>query len=298
MTELYRDSRSQKKGILLMAICASMWSIAGIFIKQIPWNPLAIAGWRSLLAGLVVLVYIRRKKIAIQINRHSILTGVSMMVTFLSFVTANKLTTAANAIVLQFTSPVFLLILSSLFLHQRFRKGDLAVVLVTLGGISLFFLDQLSPGGMAGNCFGILAGFALAIMYLVSGSCEEDSRMSGMLLGQLLTAVVGIPFFFGAQSPVTPGAIGSILVLGIIQLGIPYVLLALAVGKCPPLACCLIGALEPLLNPVWVFLFDGEAPGVFALIGGVVVIVAVTVWCVWDGKNRDGQELPTYECET
>ncbi len=291
MTIPTQDAATRKQGIMLMVICSMMWSIAGIFIKLIPWHPLAIACIRSLLAGLVVLVYIRRKRIPFQFNRVSVAAGLAMMGTFLSFVSANKLTTAANAIVLQFTSPIFLLILAAIFLGQKFRKGDVAVVLVTLGGISLFFLDQLSPGSAVGNCLGIFAGFCLAVLYLVSGNCDEDTRMSGIMLGQIMTAVAGAPFLFFTETPVSPTIVGSLLALGIIQLGIPYVLFGLAIGKCPPLACSLIGALEPLLNPVWVFLFDGEAPGLFALFGGVVVVTAVTLWCIWDDKSKAREDL-------
>lgn len=121
----------------------------------------------------------------------------------------------------------------------------------------------------------------MAGMYVVTGRTDEDSRMSGILIGHVLTAIIGIPMVFVFPTPVTPSAILSIAALGVIQLGIPYVLYGLAVKSCPPLACSLIGAIEPLLNPVWVLIFSGEVPGIFALIGGVIVICAVTGWCVW-----------------
>ncbi len=108
--------------------------------------------------------------------------------------------------------------------------------------------------------------------------------MSGILIGHLFTAIIGVPMIFVFPTPVTSTAVLSILALGIVQLGIPYVFYGLAVKTCPPLACSLIGAIEPLLNPVWVFLFSGEAPGVYALFGGAIVIFAVTGWCVWRDK--------------
>lgn len=275
------SSKSEKKAILLMAACAGLWSIAGIFIKLIPWNSLVIAGLRSLIAAAVVAAYMHTAKKQIKVNRSSLIGGLFIAGTFLSFVSANKLTTAANAIVLQFTSPVFILIISALVFRQRFRKSDLVVVVVTLLGISLFFFDKLGAGSLIGNCLGILAGLFMAGMYVVTGRTDEDSRMSGILLGHLFTAVVGVPMIFVFPTPVTSTALLSILALGVIQLGIPYIFYGLAVKSCPPLACSLIGAIEPLLNPVWVFLFDGEAPGAYALFGGVIVISAVTGWCVW-----------------
>lgn len=128
---------------------------------------------------------------------------------------------------------------------------------------------------------GILAGFFMAGMYIITGRADEDSRMSGILFGHTLTAIIGVPMMFVFPTPITTTALLSVLALGVVQLGIPYVLYGLAVKHCPPLACSLIGAIEPLLNPVWVFIFNGEAPGMYALLGGAIVITAVTGWCIW-----------------
>lgn len=277
-------ARQTKHSILLMTSCAFLWSIAGIFIKLIPWNPMVIAGMRSAIAAVVVAIFIRVTGKKIKINRASVIGGISIAGTFFAFVTANKMTTSANAIVLQFTSPVFIMIISALVYHQHFHKVDLATVGITVFGISLFFFDKLGAGSLLGNCLGILAGLFMGGMYVVTGRTDEDSRMSGILLGHVFTALIGVPMLFFFPAPVTSTAVISIVVLGILQLGIPYILYGLAVKDCPPLACSLIGAIEPLLNPVWVFIFSGEAPGVFALIGGVIVIAAVTGWCVWRDK--------------
>ena len=276
---------TERRAILLMAICASLWSIAGIFIKLIPWHPLTIAGARSLLAAGCMAVYLGACRMHMRINRTSIVSGIFTCLTFLGFVTANKYTTAANAIVLQFTAPVFILILSAIFLKQRFARADLITVFLTLCGISLFFFDQLAPGNLFGNLCAIFAGLMMACMFLLTGYTDPESRMSGLLLGHLFTAVVGIPAAFLTETTMSPTAIGSILVLGIVQLGIPYVLYGIAVKDCPPLVCSLLSAIEPLLNPVWVFLFTREAPGVFALLGGAVVILTITVWCVWRDRR-------------
>ncbi|MCI2055735.1 MAG: DMT family transporter [Oscillibacter sp.] len=270
----------KNKAILEMLICATMWSTGGIFIKLIPWNAMTIAGWRSLIAAGVVLLYLRLGHVSVCFSRQAAINGLFQCLTFVSFVVANKLTTAANAIVLQFTAPVFLMVYSTVLLHQKFRKGDALAVLCTLGGISLFFFDQLSPGYLLGNCIAIAAGAFMAGMYLSIGQADAPTRMGGMLLGHLFTAAVGIPFTVFTATKLSAVPVACILALGIIQLGVPYILLILSSDNCPPLACSLLGAVEPLLNPVWVFLFDGEAPGIFALLGGVIVVAAVTVWCV------------------
>lgn len=278
----------QKKAIFLMALCASLWSIAGIFIKLISWNPFAIAGFRSLIAAFVLIIYMKYAHLKFKLNRISFIGGSFLSATFLCFVVANKLTTSANAIVLQFTAPIFILILSVLFLKQKFSKADILAVGITLIGIPLFFFDQLSSGNLFGNCIAITAGLTMSVMFVCIGnSNDDDSRMSSILLGHIFTAVIGIPFFFIFPNTVTvtPISIISILILGIVQLGIPYTLYGIASKDCPPLMCSLLGAIEPLLNPVWVFLFTGEAPGIFALIGGVIVIITITIWCIWRDKS-------------
>lgn len=284
MTALLSTEQEKKTAVLQMCICAFLWSTGGIFIKLIPWSPFAIAGMRSLISAAVVFLYMRKRGIALRICRESLLSGFFMAGIFLFFVIANKLTTAANAIVLQFTSPVFMLILGALFLHKKCRRGDVIAVGVTLFGISLFFFDQLAPGSMLGNLFAILAGFMVAAAYLLVGEVDEETRMSGVLLGQLITVAVGLPFVFITRAEFTPVSILCIAALGIFQLGIPYVLFALSIKHCSALACNLIGVIEPLLNPVWVFLFDGEAPGFFALVGAVVVMAAIVSWCIWSDK--------------
>jgi len=275
----------KRRAIIQMLVCATLWSTGGIFIKLIPWNPFVIAGWRSLVAVGTVLLFLKIGKVKFKFNLRAVLMGAFMCLTFLSFVTANKLTTAANAIVLQFTAPLFLLVFSAVFFHEKFRRADLLAVLVTMGGIALFFLDKLDGGFLLGNCVAILAGAFMGGMYLAIGKVDEETRMGGMLLGHIFTAAVGIPVTFFTPAPVSTTAILCILGLGVIQLGLPYILLTLSSKNCPPLACSLLGAIEPLLNPVWVFLFSGEAPGFFALVGGVIVIVSITLWCIWQNSH-------------
>ena len=277
-----------------MALCACLWSISGIFIKWISWSPFLIAGGRSLISAAVLGLFMAVSRIGIQVCRSSLCAGISLGVSFLCFVSANKLTTAANAIVLQYTSPIFILIISALFLHQQIKKRETAVVCAAAAGICLFFLDQLSPGNIAGNFLGILAGFFLSIMFVLIGLAgnNDSIRMSGILFAHIFTALIGIPVGASFTASISTREICLILILGIFQLGIPYILYAIAAKDCSPLACSLIGMLEPLLNPVWVFLFDGESPGPFALAGAVIVITAVACWCVIENRNQRLSEFP------
>ena len=279
---------AKTKAMVMMVICALLWSLGGIFIKLISWHPLLIAGGRSLIAAAVLGGYMLVKKVPVKVSRYSVWAGVSLCACFLLFVAANKLTTAANAIVLQYTAPIFILIVSAVFFRDPLKKREILAVLGTVAGMVLFFFDQLSPGNIYGNVMAILAGAFLGVMFTLVGKAGGDDsvRMSGILFAHLLTALIGIPAGLPGTASCTGAEIWYILILGVVQLGIPYVLYALASRDCPALACSLIGMLEPLLNPVWVLIFAGEVPGVFALAGACVIIGVVTWWCVADGKAQ------------
>ena len=283
-----------------MVVTAIMWSIGGIFIKLISWNPFLIAGIRSVISGSIMAVYMAKSHVSFKLNRYSFLAGIGLGFSATLFTIANKLTTAANAIVLQYTAPIFILILLAVFFHQKMVKREVVVVLITMIGMVLFFFDQLSPGNILGNIFGILAGIFLALMFVMVGKGGDDdgTRMSGILLAHSITFLIGVPTgliatFMAAGSGVLEGAAATsplgleilyVVILGVFQLGIPYVLYGIASKDCQPLACSLIGMLEPLLNPVWVAFFIGEVPGMFALVGAVIIIGTVTWWCIQESK--------------
>jgi drug/metabolite transporter (DMT)-like permease len=274
----------RNKGILLMVICAVLWSTGGIFIKLIPWNPMFIAGFRSLIAAAVYAFYMRWQRIPFVVNRDSVLAGIFISGNFFLYIAANKLTTAANAIVIQYSAPIYILIISALLYRQRFRRGDLLTVALTTLGIALFFFDKLSNKSMLGNLLAVFAGVFFAAMFVVTGHADDRSRASGIMLAHLIATVVGLPFFFFSQNVFSMPALAAIFALGIFQLGIPYLLYGIAAKNSTPLSCSLISFIEPLLNPVWVFLFNGEAPGFYALLGGAVVLATVVVYTVWNSK--------------
>jgi len=279
--------KAERKGILQMLLCALLWSMAGIMFKYIPWHPMAIAGARAFFAGITVIVYIRLRKLPLIINRQTLLTGTAMCLCCTLFVLGNKMTTAANAIVLQYTAPVFLLLFSAFFLGKRFGKADVAAVLCTLLGIALFFFDQMDAGQLAGNLISVAAGAAMGLMYMCMGEAQGAERFSSIFVCEVLTSLIGLPFFPAGSMDFSFLPVFLIIVLGVFQLGLPYILYALASASCPALACSLIAALEPLLNPVWVLLIYGEKPGIFALLGGSVVIVTITLWCILGDKQKE-----------
>jgi drug/metabolite transporter (DMT)-like permease len=277
--------KQRRVAIGQMFVCAALWSIAGILIKLIDWHPLVIAGFRGLFAAITVGVYMLVFRQKLLLTKNVILSAFFLSATFICFVSANKLTTAANAIVLQFTAPIFIMVFSSLFFRQKFHLSDYVTVALTFIGIAVFFVGSLRNGGLAGDIIAVLSGMFMAGMYIFVGRTDASEKMSGMFFGQVITALVGIPFMFYSETVFTAEAVAAVIILGVVQIGIPYILLALASRHCPPLACSIIGAVEPLLNPVWVLIFDGERPGLFSILGGIIVIAAVTAQCVFQDRR-------------
>jgi len=278
---------NKNKAIFEILLCSALWSIAGIFMKGIPWSGFAIAGVRSLIAGCIMACFMKMKHLKPVLNRRSILGGLGVGGTMILFSVANKTTTAANAIVLQFTCPIWIMLLSSIAFRQKFRRADVIAVTLTFLGIALFFADGLGAGNTGGNFIALASGLTFAVYYLSLGACTEEERMSSVLVGNSVTFLVGLPFLLFTGPEITGRSILFILILGVFQLGIPYVLLAHASGWCPPLVCSLLGALEPLLSPVWVAVFDGEIPGALALLGAVIVIITITAWCIHNGREEE-----------
>ena len=279
--------KKEHAGILQMIVCAMLWSIAGIFLKLLPWNGLAAASLRSLFAGITIGIYMLIRHIRFSVTRETLRAGLLTGSVYLCFTAANKLTTAANAIVLQFTAPAFIVVFSAILYGKKIRRADLAAVLAVLSGIALFFFDQLGPSTAVGNLVAIAAGMFMAGMFMAVDRLESKERFSAVLLGQCFAFLVGLPAVILTKPVLNAVTVSSILVLGIFQLGISYILYVKASTSCPALACCLLSAVEPLLNPVWVMIFDGETPGIYAMIGGVIVITAVTLWTIWDGKQKE-----------
>ena len=275
-----------------MLAAALLWSMGGIFIKLVPWNPLAITGARGLLGGLIVFAYLRIKKIPLTVNKDTIKIAVALACVCATFVTANKLTTAANAIVIQYCAPVYVLLYVAFVQKKKLKPLDIAVVPITILGVSLCFIGQMGNGHLAGDIVAVISGVFFAAMFIFSEGVSEQTRASGIMQGQFLTAIIGLPVLFATKPAFTPTAIGGILILGIFQIGIAYVLYSIAIKNAPLLTCSLLAVLEPLLNPVWVFLFAGENPGIWSLVGGVIVVVVITLWYVYDARHATAQTEP------
>ena len=259
--------------IKYMFIASVLWSIGGIFIKLINWNPMAIAGSRSAIAALVMMVYL--KKFKFKINKSMLICACSYSLLVILFVSANKLTTSANAILLQFTSPVWVALLYRAILKQKISRIDGITIIFVILGMIMFFIDELEMSYLLGNILAILSGIVMAGMILLFQQQKENSLVEITLLGNVITAIVGIPFYF-ISSPGMESVL-PLFILGVFQLGIPYLLYVLAIPNVTAIDAVLIPVLEPLLNPLWVFIFAKESPTLFSLLGGGLVLLSVTV---------------------
>ena len=264
---------TQGSAILAVAACALLWSTGGLFVKLITWNPFAIAGIRSLFGGLVILVFLRRPRFTWSFAQ--IAGAVCYAACMIGFVTANKLTTAANAILLQYTAPVYAAVLGWLILKEKTRALDWVTMAVVIGGMVLFFLDSLTLGGMQGNLLAILSGMFFAGAMVSFRAQKDGSSLESILLSHGITLVVSIPFLW--QSAPSLAGWGALAFLGIFQIGLSSILLNYGVKHVTAVQTLLTAVLEPLFNPIWVFLVLGERPGPRALVGGAIILVAVTL---------------------
>ncbi|AQR94799.1 DMT family transporter [Clostridium saccharoperbutylacetonicum] len=263
----------RKKAILYLITASILWSIGGLFIKLVNWNPMAIAGARSGIAAIVMFLYL--KKPIIHLGKTKLLGACTYSSLLIFFVTANKLTTSANAILLQFTAPIWVVLFLKIFLKEKIKKSDLAVIVFVMLGMTLFFIGDLGQGTIVGNFIAILSGISMAGVVIFLKLIKDGSPVEMTFLGNIITFIIAIPFFF--QSVPSLNSILGILILGIFQLGVSYIFYTLAVKYVSPIEAILIPVLEPLLNPFWVFLFTGEIPGTYAFIGGLIVLTAISV---------------------
>ncbi len=278
------NSANKKIGIIQMVFCAMLWSIAGLLINHVHMNPFVIAGGRSLFAALTVVVFMKLTKQKFIISKNTLISGILLCGVFVCFVGANKLTTAANAIVLQYTSPIFVIVFSLVFLRKKPRTLDVIAVFLTLVGVILFFIADLDAGSMIGNLIAVVAGAFFGGTFVAVGNTKGEEKMSGILLAHVFCACIGVPFAAFTENTFSVKGIALVAVLGIVQLGIPYILYALASNHCSTISCVVISALEPIFNPVWVAIIDREIPSPLAIISGVFLIAVITVYSVLDEK--------------
>jgi len=262
-------------GVLMMAATASLWSIAGVFIKVIDWNPFAIAGIRSFIASLVILAFLRNPKINWSFPQ--VAAAVANAVTMLLFVAANKTTTAANAILLQYLAPVFTAFIGAVLLKEKTRIEHWVAIFFVAVGMTIMFANKLDGGQLFGDAIALTSAVTFSLYIVFMRMQKEGSPHESNLLSQWIAAAVClIVSLFLPMPQFTPKSVAAILVLGTVQIGVAAILMAYAIKRISAVSANLIAVIEPVLNPVWVFLVLGEYPGMNTIIGGTVILFAVT----------------------
>lgn len=264
---------SKNKGNFYILLTAILWSTGGILIKFIPGSAIAINGARSLVAFLFFCIY--KRTVKIRISKVITAAAFCLVMTNLLYVTANKLTTAANAIVLQYMAPVFVLVWDCIYRKEKPKKYQCGIVAMAFAGMILFFFDQLDGGHLLGNIIAIGAGLCFSGVFFINSLPESSSEDSSML-AFLVSFLISVPFL-GDVRQMGGTALAALLALGVFQVGLAYVLFSKGSKLTSPVSASLIGLLEAVLNPVWVFLFYGEKIGRFALAGGVIILSAVAL---------------------
>jgi drug/metabolite transporter (DMT)-like permease len=272
-TPYEEKSFTRSTAVLYLLLTAVLWSTSGVLVKMLDWHPLSIWAGRSTLAFFVFLLTLRRfpRK---RPSRTQIAGILCLLSTQMLFITSNKMTTAANAIFLQYTAPVYIVLLAYWFLRERPERADWITMGVIFIGLVFFFGDELNFDSMVGSLLALLSGVTLTGMTVAMRAQKDGSPAETIMLSHLVAAIIGMPSL--VRETFTPQSLGIIVFLGIFQIGLAFIFYAAAIKHVPAMESTLILTLEPVLNPVWVFLVLGESPGPRALIGGIIVVGAVT----------------------
>jgi DME family drug/metabolite transporter len=273
--------------LLYVFAAAFLWSTGGLFIKWTTLSGLELSCWRSFFAILTVAFFTRHEGFGI--NRLTAVASFLYAVLLILFVLATKTTTAANAIFLQYTAPVYLLILEPIIYKEKFRSRDLFTVLVCVGGMALFFVGQLRPQDVTGNLLALASGFCFALYFLSlrHPRAREVNRASSVIYGNTLAVLMTLPWGLSVVNTITGPDLLAAAYLGVIQLGIAYTLFTYGMAHgVRSLDAGIICYIEPVLNPVWVFLVLGEKPSSWALLGGLIIIAAVITHMLLDARGK------------
>lgn len=271
------------KWILLLILSSILLSTGGILVKNVDWNPIAIAGTRSFISSFVILMYLKKPKITF--NKAQIGGSIGYASSIILYIYANKLTTAANAILLQYTSPIFVAILGAWILKEKLYYYDWITIFLVFGGMTLFFIDNVGLGSMLGNILAVLSGFFVACFTVAFRFQKDGSPVDTVWTGSILAFLIALPFIL--QSIPDLKSIIYLIVMGVFQIGISSILYALSLKHLTALEAVLITVIEPLLNPVWVFIFVREKPSSYAIVGGAIVLLAIIIRGIYVSKKLE-----------
>lgn len=263
-----------KKAVILTCVVAVIWSLAGLNIKMIRWAPFAIAAGRSLAAALFMIPLIGKNEWR-KVDRNVIGGAVCYVIFNYCFIVSTKLTSSAMAIMMQYTAPIYVVFLSWFFLKERIQKADIINLCVVFFGMFLFFSDEKGGGSLTGNIIAVFNGISFAGISIFLRLQKNGNPVLSMFWGNAFTALIGIPFMAAGGLP--DGQSLLFLVIAGALASFSYALYAFVSKQLSALEIVLIPIIDPIMNPIWVFIFMGERPGVLSIIGAVIIFLSVTI---------------------
>jgi drug/metabolite transporter (DMT)-like permease len=258
-------------GPVLLIAAAVLWSFSGVLVKSMTWHPMAIAGTRSAIAIPMMLLFTGKPRFTF--SPAQLGGALAYAGTMVFFILATTMTSAANAIFLQYTAPIYVAVAGHWWLRESNLRSDWITIPVAVGGIGLFFMDRLSVSGLWGNIIALLSGLCFAGTALCLRRERASSPATVILLGNMLATLVSLPFILKGPPPMRE--LPALFVLGLVQLGLGYGIYSVAIKRVTALEATVIPLLEPVLNPIWVMLAIGETPGPWARLGGAIVLLSV-----------------------
>ena len=265
-----------KKGFYLVFVAALLLSIGGLCIKMIPWQPLSINSFRSIIALAILIPFAKITRVPFRLTPGVLAGAGAVWGATTLYTVATKLTTAGNAVLLQFTAPMFVILFMWLVFRERPRRLDIVACLCIFGGVVCFFLDSLGSGRFVGDVIAVLSGICYAWVFMMQ-RLPGGSPLWSTILGQALGAVVGLPSLVQeTQFDGTSLLFGALL--GVFQLGLAYAFLTTGLKYAKPITASLVTGIEPVLNPILVALVVGETLSPLALVGGAVVFLSVMIY--------------------
>ncbi len=274
------------RGRSLVLLAGVLWSLAGVFIKSLELNSLAITFYRSLFASLFFLLFSRK---TIHPPKLPLLVSVASYTAAISFfVWANKLTTAANAIVLQYTAPIFIYLFLRLLFRETISKSNLWTLVFGMMGIAVIFAGNSGEQDFQGVSIATMSGLLFAI-YMINLRFLRDFDPVVLTFANNLICCLALLPLTASQLALSPDQFAALIVMGVIQLGIPYFLFSKALEKISLQEASLIVLIEPVLNPIWVALVVGEVPSAHTLAGGGVILFSLVLRYLWPLDHSDGR---------
>lgn len=284
-----KEKKKINLGYFYVFASAVFFSLAGILIKTITWSSFTINGTRNLLAFVVMALYLKKKRHKIIINKAVIFGSFCNLFMNLTFVMATKLTSAANAIVLQFTEPIFLILFLWIIWKQKPDKKAVFACAFVFFGILCFFFDKLTLDGQIGNLLAVISGVLYAFVFLMKKIKHADFE-SSIIVSQLISFFIFIPWYF-RETDYRPRNFILIVIMGVIQMGLAYILLAKGLEKTSPVSASLTLMIEPILNPILVAVFYGEMMNYIAIVGAAIVIITSSIYNVLSAKEHKKENL-------